>query len=78
MILSQDIKEFSKVLRLPRWLRGKESTCHVGDMDSVPGLGKCPGDGHGNPLQYSWLRNPMDRGAWQATVHMVLKESDTT
>ena len=47
-------------------------------MDSVPGLGKCLGDGHGNPLQYSWLRNPMDRGAWQATVHMVSKESDTT
>jgi len=78
LILSQDIKEFSKVLRFPRWLRGKKSTCHVGDMDSVPGLGKCLGDGHGNPLQYSWLRNPMDRGAWQATVHMVSKESDTT
>ena len=46
-------------------------------MGSVPGLGGCPGGGHGNSLQYSSLENPMDRGAWRATVHGVLK-SDTT
>ena len=42
-------------------------------MGSVPGLGRSPGEGHGNPLQYSCLENPMDRGAWQATVHRVTK-----
>ena len=43
----------------------------VRDMGSVSGLGRYPGAGHGNPLQYSCLENPMDRGAWQATVHRV-------
>ena len=43
------------------------------DMGSVPGVGRCPGGGHGNPLQYSCLENPMDRGGWQATVHGVAK-----
>ena len=43
----------------------------VRDMGSVSGLGRYPGVGHGNPLQYSCLENPMDRGAWQATVHRV-------
>ena len=43
------------------------------DMDSMPGLGKSPGEGHGNPLQYSGLENPMDRGAWEATIHEVKK-----
>ena len=58
------------------WLRGKESACSagdIGDMGSIPGLGRSPGDGHGNPLQYSCLENPMDRGAWWATVHEVAK-----
>ena len=45
----------------------------VGDVGSVPGLGRSSGEGNGNPLQYSCLRNPMDRGAWQATVHGVAK-----
>ena len=44
---------------------------------SVPGLGRSPGERNGNPLQYSCLKNPMDRGAWQATIHSV-EESDTT
>ena len=55
---------------------GKESTYSegdTGDMGSIPGSGKSPGGGHGNPLQYSCLENPMDRGAWQATVHGVKK-----
>ena len=52
---------------------GKESACNVGDLGSVAGLGRSPGEWHGNPLQYSCLENPMDRGAWQATVHGVTK-----
>ena len=45
----------------------KESTCSAGDQGSIPGLGRSPGRGHGNPLWYSCLENPMDRGAWKAT-----------
>ena len=45
----------------------------IGDLGSVTGLGRSPGGGHGNPLLYSCLENPMDRGAWQATVHRVAK-----
>ena len=60
-------------LGLPRWLTGKESACSEGDMGSVPGWGRSPGEGNGNPLQYSCLENPMDRGARRATVHGVAK-----
>ena len=48
-----------------------------GDLGSVPGLARSPGEGNGNPLQYSCLENPMDRGAWWATIHGV-QESDMT
>ena len=48
------------------------------DVGLIPGLGRFPGEGNGNPLEYSCLGNPMDRGAWQATVHGVAKESDMT
>ena len=48
------------------------------DVGSIPGSGRPPGGGNDNPLQYSCLENSMDRGAWQATVHGVAKESDTT
>ena len=58
---------------LSRWLSGKESTCHAGDAGAVPGLGRSPGEGNGNPLQYSCLGNPMDRGGWWATVQEVTK-----
>ena len=65
---------------LAQQLSGKESACNAGDagdMGSIPGSGKSLGGGHGsNPLQYSSLENPMDRGAWQATVHRVA-ESQT-
>ena len=49
----------------------KASAFNVGDLDSIPGLGRSPGEGNGNTLQYSCLENLMDRGAWQATVHGV-------
>ena len=47
----------------------KVSACSVGDLGSIPGSGRSPGEGNGNPLQYSCLGNPMDGGAWWATVH---------
>ena len=56
----------------------KNPPVNAGDTGLIPGLGKSPGVGNGNPLQYSCLRNPMDRGAWQAIVHGVARESDTT
>ena len=52
---------------------GKESACDAGDLGSVPGLGRSPGGGHGNPLQYTCMENPMDRGAWRARVHGLTK-----
>ena len=55
----------------------KEYSYNAGDPDSIPGMGRSPGGGHDNPLQYSCLENPMDRGTWQATVHGVT-ESDMT
>ena len=57
---------------------GKESTCSVGDMGSISGLGRSPGEGNGNPLQYPSLGNPMDREAWWAIVRQDCKESDVT
>ena len=51
----------------------KESTCNAGYQSSIPGLGRFPGEGNSNPLQHSCLGNPMDRGAWRATVHGVMK-----
>ena len=50
----------------------------AGDVGSIPELGRLPGEGNGNPLQYSCLGNLMDRGAWHASVHGVIKESDMT
>ena len=51
----------------------KASAYNAGDLGSIPGLGRSTGEGNGNPLQYSCLENPMERGAWQATVHWVTK-----
>ena len=62
-----------KLLDLPCSSDGKESACNSGDPGLIPGLERSPGEGNGNPLQYSCLENPMDRGAWQATVHGVTK-----
>ena len=59
--------------------QGEESACNAGDdVVSIPGPGRSPGGGNGNPFQYSCLKNPMDRGAWHATVHRVIKELDMT
>ena len=66
---------------LPQWPSGKEPACNEGDIrdvSSVPRLGRSPGGGHGNSLQYSFLENPMDRGAWRATFQGVIKESERT
>ena len=54
------------------------NTRDVRDMGLIPGSGRSPGGGHDNPLQYSCLENPMDKGAWWATVHKGLKESEMT
>ena len=51
----------------------QEIACNIGDQSLVPGSGSSPGEGNGNPLQYSYLENPMDRGAWWATVYGVTK-----
>ena len=74
----------SSYLGFPGGSDGKKSTCSVGDLGSMLGLRRDPGEGNSNPLQYSGLENPMDRGAWQATVHGVaeswtrLSDSTTT
>ena len=53
---------------LPWWLSGEESASNAGDLGLIPGSGRSPGEGNGNPLQYSCLENSMDRGIWQALV----------
>ena len=63
-------------IELPMWLSGKESVCSAGDLGSIPGEGRSPGEGNGNPLHYSCLENSTDRGAWRVTVHGVA-ETDT-
>ena len=58
---------------LPCWLSAKESACNAGDSVSVPGSGRSPGEGNGNPFQYPCLEKPMERGTWQAAVHGAAK-----
>ena len=58
---------------MPGGLDDKESACNAGDQGSIPGSGRCPGEGNSNPLQYFCLENPMDREAWMAAVHGVAK-----
>ena len=60
-------------MKFPGGSDGKESACNAGDSGSIPGLGRSAGEGNGHPLQYSCLENPMDGGAWWATVHGVAK-----
>ena len=64
-------QDYGLIWGFPGGSDGKESACNVGDLGSIPGLGRCPGVGHGNPLQYPCLENPMDRGVWQVTVRGV-------
>ena len=61
-----------------QWLKKKKSPWQAEDMGLIPGSGRSPGEGSGNPFQYSCLGNPVDRGAWWAIVHGVAKESDMT
>ena len=61
------------LMAAPGASNGRESACSEGDQGSVSGLGRSLGEGNGNPLQYSCLENPMDRGAWRATVNGVTK-----
>ena len=75
-VQQQIVFSIFKANRLPWWLSGKESACDTedtGETDSISGLGRFPGGGHGKPLQYSCPGNPMDRRAWWATVHGVAK-----
>ena len=58
---------------LPGGSEGKASAGNAGDLGPTPGSGRSPGEGNGNPLQYSCLENPMDREAWQTTVHGIIK-----
>ena len=62
----------------PWWLSDKVSACQAGGTGSIPRMGRSPGEENGNPLQYSCLGNPMDRGAWWAIVHEVAKQLGTT
>ena len=72
--------DYCMIPMYPRWLSGKESV-NAGDVRGaglISGSGRSPGGEHGSPLQYFSMENPMDRGAWQTTVHDFAKESDTT
>ena len=65
--------KFMNKMGLPGGSVVKNPPATAGDVGSIPGLGRSPGEGHGNPLRYSCLENPMSRGAWWATVHGVSK-----
>ena len=67
--LNSDLYMGFRLMGFPGGAEVKASACNVGDLGSTPGSGRFPGEGNGNPLQYSCLENPMDRGAWWATVH---------
>ena len=76
--MTEWIATTTRHLDFPRGQAVKNLPANVGDVSSIPGLGRSPGEGNGNPLQYSCLGNPMDRGSWLATVYGVTKESGTT
>ena len=79
MLISEmgDVDRYTRV-GLPQWLSSKEPAYSAGDVGSVLGSGRSPGEGGGNPLQCSCLENPMERGTWQATFHGLSKELDIT
>ena len=68
-----EVTHSSRIWNIPGGSDSKEPTCNVGDPGLIPGSGRSPGEGNGNPLQYSCLENPMDREAWRATIHGVAK-----
>ena len=68
----------SPLISFPGDSDSKASTCNAGDLGSIPGLERYPGEGNGTPLLYSCMENSMDRGAWWATVHGVAQKSDIT
>ena len=67
------LKEISPGISLEGMMLKLKLQCNVGDLGLIPGSGRFPGEGNGDPVQYSCLGNPMDRGAWWATVHRVAK-----
>ena len=67
------LSDWTTTTGLPWCLSGKESTCKAGDACSIPGSGRSPEGGHDNPLWYSCLEHPLDRGAWRARVHGVVQ-----
>ena len=71
VVIYRDFGVICIELGFPDGASGKEPACQCRRHSSIPGLGRSPGEGHGNPLQYSCLENPMDRGAWWATVPRV-------
>ena len=71
--IAECLQQTSHCVGFPDGSVGKESTCNAGIWGSIPGLGTPPGEGKGNPLHYSCLGNPTDRGAWWATVHGVTR-----
>ena len=73
LIDNSDISRLKVFWDFPDGSEVKVSACDAGDPGSIPGSGRSPGEGNGNPLQYSCLENPMDGGAWWATVHEVAK-----
>ena len=77
-LIQSNIPTVSSTLGFPGGSVGKESAYNAGDLGSIPGSERSPGEGNGSPLQYSCLENPMDGGAWWATTQGVAKESDTT
>ena len=74
-MLSITLEKDSPVAQTVKTMPAVQETW-VQSLDSIPGLGRSPGEGIGNPLQYSHLENPMDGGAWQATVHVVTERRD--
>ena len=67
--LANPISGYIWLVEIPRWPSDKQSTCQAGNAEIFPGSRRSPGKGNGNPLQYSCLGNPMNRGTWRATVH---------
>ena len=72
-VIMLKLRMFTLEVGFPNGSEGKAPACVAGDPASIPGSGRSPGEGNGNPLQYSFLENPMDRAAWWATVHRVAK-----